>query len=98
MPALFLELFSEEIPARMQSRAAHDLSRLLAEALSGLSPANIRTWYGPRRIAYAASVAASVAAVSATERGPRVSAPEQALQGFLRKHGATQDQARQEGD
>ena len=56
MAAFFLELFSEEIPARMQPRAAEDLARLIAEALAGLSPANIRTWYGPRRIALAADV------------------------------------------
>jgi glycyl-tRNA synthetase beta chain len=98
MAALFLELFSEEIPARMQPRAADDLARLVAEALAGLSPTNIQTWYGPRRIALAAEVNNQVAAVSSTERGPRANAPEQALQGFLRKHGATREQARQEGD
>jgi glycyl-tRNA synthetase beta chain len=98
MPALFLELFSEEIPARMQARAAEDLARLLTEALAALSPANVRTFYGPRRIALAADVSAEVAAVSSTERGPRANAPEQALAGFLRKHGATKDQLRQEGD
>ncbi len=98
MAALFLELFSEEIPARMQPRAADDLARLIAEALAGLSPTNIQTWYGARRIALAAEVAAGVAAVSSTERGPRANAPEQALQGFLRKHGATRQQVRQEGN
>ena len=94
----FLELFSEEIPARMQARGADDLARLLTEALSGLSPTAIRTWSGPRRIAIAAEINGNVAAVSATERGPRTSAPEQALQGFLRKHNASKDQVRQEGD
>jgi len=98
MPAFFLELFSEEIPARMQARAAEDLARLMAEALAPLAPANPRTFYGPRRIALAADVAASVAASGTTERGPRASAPEQALTGFLRKHNATRDQLRQEGD
>ena len=98
MAAFFLELFSEEIPARMQPRAAEDLSRLIAEALAGLAPANLQTWYGPRRIALAAEVNAQVAAAGSTERGPRASAPEQALQGFLRKHGATRDHLRQEGD
>ena len=97
MPEFFLELFSEEIPARMQSRAADDLARLIGEALANLSPANIRTWYGPRRIALAADLKAQVAAVSSSERGPRISAPEQALLGFLRKHNASRDQARQEG-
>ena len=98
MPAFFLELFSEEIPARMQARGADDLARLLTEALAALSPANIRTFYGPRRIALAADVSPGVASVSTTERGPRANAPEQALAGFLRKHGATKEQLRQEGD
>jgi glycyl-tRNA synthetase beta chain len=96
MPELFLELFSEEIPARMQARAADDLARLTAEALVALSPARVRTFHGPRRIALAAEVASRVAAASTTERGPRTSAPEQALMGFLRKHNATKDQLRQE--
>ncbi len=98
MPAFFLELFSEEIPARMQARAAEDLARLLTEALASLAPTEVRTWYGPRRIALAAQVADAVAAASTTERGPRASAPEQALAGFLRKHNATREQLRQEGD
>ncbi|MFZ0017339.1 MAG: glycine--tRNA ligase subunit beta, partial [Acetobacteraceae bacterium] len=98
MPELFLELFSEEIPARMQARAAEDLSRLCGEALVQLAPANVRTFFGPRRIALAAEVAPVVAASSAVERGPRTSAPEQALAGFLRKHGATREQLRQEAD
>jgi glycyl-tRNA synthetase beta chain len=98
MPAFFLELFSEEIPARMQARAADDLARLLVDALAGLSPLNSRTWYGPRRIAFAAEVKANVGAASSSERGPRANAPEQALQGFLRKHGATMEQVRREGD
>jgi glycyl-tRNA synthetase beta chain len=98
MPAFFLELLSEEIPARMQSRAADDLARLIAEELAGLSPADVRTWYGPRRIALGATVNPQVAAAGSAERGPRANAPEQALQGFLRKHGATRENLRQEGD
>jgi glycyl-tRNA synthetase beta chain len=96
VPELFLELFSEEIPARMQSRAAEDLGRLCTEALAPLSPSDVRTWYGPRRIAVAAQVATQVAASSTAERGPRTSAPDQALTGFLRKHGATREELRQE--
>ena len=98
MPAFFLELFSEEIPARMQARAADDLARLLTAALAPLTPAGISTFFGPRRIALAATVTACVAASSTTERGPRANAPEQALAGFLRKHGASREQLRQEGD
>jgi glycyl-tRNA synthetase beta chain len=98
MPSFFIELFSEEIPARMQSRGAVDLARLLGEALAPLSPTEVRAFYGPRRIAYAACVAERVAPSSAIERGPRIAAPEQALAGFLRKHGAVRDQVRREGD
>src|SRR5215472_1272180 len=98
MPELFLELFGEEIPARMQARAADDLSRLVSEAVAPLSPANSRTFYGPRRIALAAEVASAVAESRSTERGPRRSAPEQALAGFLRKHAACREHLRQEGD
>jgi len=98
MPAFFLELFSEEIPARMQARAAEDLARLVTEALGPLAPTDSRTWYGPRRIALAATVNAGVAASSSIERGPRANAPEQALAGFLRKHNASREQLRQEGD
>ncbi len=98
MPDLLLELFSEEIPARMQARAADDLARLLAEALAPLAPAEVQTFHGPRRIALAAAVQDSVPARSSSERGPRVSAPEQALTGFLRKHNAVRDQLARDGE
>ena len=91
MPDLLLELFSEEIPARMQARAADELARLMGEALAPLTPQGVQTFYGPRRIALAATLAAEIPATSTIERGPRSNAPEQALAGFLRKHGATQD-------
>jgi glycyl-tRNA synthetase beta chain len=98
MPALFLELFSEEIPARMQARAADDLAHLMAKALSGLDPSSVRTWHGPRRLAYAAEVQPQIKAIETTERGPRTNAVERALEGFLRKHDATRDQLRRDGD
>src|SRR5271167_3789128 len=98
MPEFFLELFSEEIPARMQARAAEDLSRLVNEAIAPLAPANVRTFYGPRRIALAAEVAAAIGESRSSERGPRRNAPEQALAGFLCKHGAAREQLREEGD
>ncbi len=98
MPELLLELFSEEIPARMQVRAAEDLARLVGEAFSSLAPQDVRRFSGPRRIAVAATVAHGVAESRQSERGPRVSAPEQALAGFLRKHGASRDDLRQQGD
>ena len=92
MPALLLELFSEEIPARMQAGAAASLARLVAEALSPLEPGDVQTFHGPRRIALAAAVEAQVPPLKTTERGPRANAPPQAVEGFLRKHGATRDQ------
>jgi glycyl-tRNA synthetase beta chain len=97
MADLLLELFSEEIPARMQAQAAENLGRLLAEALAPLSPADARTLYGPRRIAWMGSVAAEVPAATVSERGPKLGAPEQALAGFLRKHGAAREHLREEG-
>jgi len=98
MPEFLLELFSEEIPARMQARAADDLARLIGDALAPLAPADVQTFHGPRRIALAATVAASVPASATTERGPRASAPPQALEGFLRKHRASRDDLVQEGE
>jgi glycyl-tRNA synthetase beta chain len=98
MPELLLELFGEEIPARMQARAADDLARLIGAALAPLLPDGMVTFHGPRRIALACTVAVGVAETRSSERGPRVTAPEQALAGFLRKHGAARDDLRQEGD
>ena len=98
MPELLLELFSEEIPARMQARAAEDLVRLVTTALAALTPSAVRSFHGPRRIAVTAMVNAAVPASTTIERGPRATAPEQALAGFLRKHGASRDMLVQEGD
>ncbi len=98
MPELFLELFSEEIPARMQRGAVAELERSATAALGAIGLRNVATWSGPRRIALRADVAAEVAASSTNERGPRASAPEQALTGFLRKHNASREQLRQDGD
>ncbi len=94
MPELLIELFSEEIPARMQPRAAEDLARLLAEALepAGLALAEARSFHGPRRIALAAELPAATAAVSEERRGPRADAAGPALEGFLRATGLARDQ------
>ena len=98
MAELFIECLSEEIPARMQDNAAHDLVRLLLAAIPELEPGAARRWFGPRRIAIAVGVLPESQKKQASERGPRVNAPEQALAGFLRKHGASRDAVRQEGD
>jgi glycyl-tRNA synthetase beta chain len=90
-----LELLSEEIPARMQARARNDLARMFAEQLSsaGLSHEGIVTYSTPRRLALIdRGLPASTEAVSEELKGPRTSAPAQALEGFLRKTALKQDQ------
>ena len=87
-PNFLIELFSEEIPARLQAGAAASLERLLGEALAALNPREVSTFSGPRRIALAARLDAQVPGSTRTERGPREGAPEPALAGFLRKHAA----------
>ena len=94
---LFVELFSEEIPARLQLRGAEELGRVVGEALRPIAPGEARLFWGPRRIALAARVQGGTQASRTEERGPRVGAPEQALAGFLRKHGAAREALRQEG-
>ena len=98
MPELLLELFSEEIPARMQARAAADLARLLTEALAPLAPEGVATFHGPRRIALVATLRPAVPESCTSERGPRFKAPEAALDGFLRKHNARREDLQHEGD
>jgi glycyl-tRNA synthetase beta chain len=86
MPELLLELFSEEIPARLQARGAEDLGRLLTEALKaeGLQAQAVRLFHGPRRLTYVAELPAGTAAETREERGPRQGAPAQAVEAFLR--------------
>src|SRR5215470_718312 len=90
MPELLLELFSEEIPARMQQRAAEDLRRLVVEALAakGLATGEARAYATPRRLALAlAGVPARSPQVREERKGPRVNAPERAIDGFLKSAG-----------
>ncbi|HVY83719.1 MAG TPA: glycine--tRNA ligase subunit beta, partial [Caulobacterales bacterium] len=90
MPQLLLELFSEEIPARMQKRAEEDLSRLVSEKLRahGLTPEAVRTFSSPRHLGLVIErLDAKAADVSEERKGPRVGAPDQAIQGFLRGAG-----------
>ncbi|MBO9670042.1 MAG: glycine--tRNA ligase subunit beta [Sphingobium sp.] len=90
-----LELRCEEIPARMQAKASEDLSRLFAEKLAeaGLKPGKITSYVTPRRLALIAhDLPLATQAVSEEFKGPRTNAPAQALEGFLRKTGLTQDQ------
>ncbi|WP_443970833.1 glycine--tRNA ligase subunit beta [Sphingobium sp. CR28] len=95
MTDFLLELRCEEIPARMQLKASEDLSRLFTDELAkaGLKPARITSYVTPRRLALIAhDLPAATEAVSEEFKGPRTSAPAQALEGFLRKTGLTQDQ------
>ncbi len=95
MPQLLLELFSEEIPARMQANAARDLERMAREhlAAAGFLPEALKTFAGPRRLALVVEGLPIAQADRKEElKGPRVGAPPQAMEGFLRKAGLTQDQ------
>ncbi|MDH3029861.1 glycine--tRNA ligase subunit beta [Methylobacterium fujisawaense] len=97
MPDLLLELRSEEIPARMQRRAAEDLKKLVTDALvaRGFLYEGAKAFSTPRRLAlHIAGLPARGEAVREERRGPRVGAPEAAVQGFLKGAGLTSlDQA-----
>ncbi|MDX3900462.1 MAG: glycine--tRNA ligase subunit beta [Sphingobium sp.] len=95
MTDFLLELRCEEIPARMQVKASEGLVRLFIEELAkaGLAPEAVDSFVTPRRLALIArDLPLETAAVSEEHKGPRTSAPPQALEGFLRKTGLTQDQ------
>ena len=95
MPQLLLELFSEEIPARMQVQAARDLERLAREKLAeaGFLPEAMASFAGPRRLTLVVEGLPLAQADRTEERkGPRVGAPDQAIEGFLRSTGLTRDQ------
>lgn len=90
MAELLLELFSEEIPARMQTRAADDLKKLTADALKGanLGFDGIRVFSTPRRLVLVADgLPEKQPDIRDERKGPKVGAPEQAVQGFLRGAG-----------
>jgi len=90
MADLLLELFSEEIPARMQERGAEDLRRLMAAGLAeaGLTAETAEAHGGPRRLVLWMTGLPAVQPDRREERkGPRVGAPEKAVQGFLRAAG-----------
>jgi len=95
MPDLLLELFSEEIPARMQARAADDLKRLVTDGLveAGLTYAGAGAFSTPRRLVLALEgLSAESPTMREERRGPRTDAPEKALEGFLRSTGLSKDQ------
>ncbi|UVC14771.1 glycine--tRNA ligase subunit beta [Mesorhizobium onobrychidis] len=90
MPDLLLELRSEEIPARMQRKAAGDLKKMMTDGLveAGLTYEAAREYWTPRRLALdIRGVTARSKDISEEIKGPSTNAPEQAVQGFLRKAG-----------
>jgi glycyl-tRNA synthetase beta chain len=90
MPDLLLELFSEEIPARVQARAAEDLRKLVTDRLvnAGLVYEGARAFVTPRRLALAVQgVPARQPDIREEKKGPRVGAPEAAIAGFLKSAG-----------
>ncbi len=90
MPDLLLELFSEEIPARMQARAGDDLQRLMNERLlaAGFLPEGVKAFAGPRRLTLLVTgLPLRQADRKEEKKGPRVGAPQGAIDGFLKSAG-----------
>jgi glycyl-tRNA synthetase beta chain len=95
MTDFLLELRCEEVPARMQAGARRDLEKLFREQMqaAAVTLEEITVWSTPRRLALIAKgLPDATAAVSEELKGPKLGAPPQALEGFLRKTGLTQDQ------
>jgi glycyl-tRNA synthetase beta chain len=94
MPDLLIELFSEEIPARMQTRAAEDLRKLVTDGLveAGLTYAGAAAFSTPRRLTLSIEgLTAESKAVREERKGPKVGAPDQAIEGFLRGAGVARE-------
>jgi len=102
MPDLLLELFSEEIPARMQAKAAEDLRRMVTDRLvaEGLVYDGAKAFATPRRLALTVhGIPARQADLKEERKGPRVGGPDAAIQGFLKATGlASLDQAKIQRD
>ncbi len=95
MPELLLEILSEEIPARMQLKAADDLKRLVSEGLAaaGLTQTRARAFATPRRLALVVEgIPDKAPDISEERRGPRLDANEKAIDGFLKSTGLTLEQ------
>ncbi|MBE3636879.1 glycine--tRNA ligase subunit beta [Mangrovicoccus algicola] len=95
MPDLLIELFSEEIPARMQTKAGEDLRTLVTNGLveAGLTYAGAGAFATPRRLALTVQgLLAESPTLTEERKGPKVGAPEKAVEGFLRATGLTLDQ------
>lgn len=95
MPDLLIELFSEEIPARMERRAAEDLKKLITNGMveAGLTYASAAEFSTPRRLTLTVEGVLAASPKTTEERkGPRADAPEKAIEGFLRGAGVSRDQ------
>ncbi|AEI93051.1 glycine--tRNA ligase subunit beta [Roseobacter litoralis] len=94
MPDLLIELFSEEIPARMQRHAAQDLQKLVADGLveAGLTYASAAAFSTPRRLTLTLEGVLAASPTTVEERkGPKADAPDKAIEGFLRGAGVTRE-------
>jgi len=94
MPDLLIELFSEEIPARMQKRASDDLKKLVTDGLveAGLTYSGAAAFSTPRRLALSVEgLTAESQATREERKGPKVGAPDKAIEGFLRGAGVTRE-------
>ncbi|MBR9842707.1 MAG: glycine--tRNA ligase subunit beta [Rhodobacteraceae bacterium] len=94
MPDLLIELFSEEIPARMQAKAADDLRKRVTDGLveAGLTYAGAQAFSTPRRLTLALEgLLAESPTVREERKGPKVGAPDKAIEGFLRGAGVSRD-------
>ena len=101
MPELLLELFSEEIPARMQARAGEDLRKLVTDALveQGLVYESAYSFVTARRLTLCLEgVPAEQKDIREERKGPRIDAPEKAIEGFLRSAGVSRDECREVED
>ena len=90
MPDLLIELFSEEIPARMQARASDDLKRIMTDAMveAGLTYASAAAFATPRRLCLTVEgLTAESPTLREERRGPKVGAPDKAVEGFCRGAG-----------
>jgi glycyl-tRNA synthetase beta chain len=101
MPDLLIELFSEEIPARMQARAREDLKKLMTDGLvgAGLTYASAGAFSTPRRLVLSVDgLTAESRPVREERKGPNTTAPAAAVEGFLRSTGLTLDQLEKRAD
>ncbi|MCE6961197.1 glycine--tRNA ligase subunit beta [Cereibacter sphaeroides] len=101
MPDLLIELFSEEIPARMQARAREDLKKLVTDGLveAGLTYASAGAFSTPRRLVLTVQgLTAESPTLREERKGPKADAPAAAIEGFLRSTGLTRDQLEERAD